>query len=239
MQPPATKQASSGSPLVGLIVLIVVGVLIWYFFFNNSSSPPATSDTSGHSPAPATATLAPAFADIHLSGQGDSVPQFSIPADNAAIVHFTYHGSGNFAVFSLDSSGGQNDLLVNTIGNYDGVVLMDVSTGEHSVALDVTADGPWTATIQHPSKAPAWNGQGRLAGTSDSIYRVTPATSGLTVVSVTYSGEDNFAIWTYSSESGRDLAVNEIGSYSGQITLPSATSLLEITASGAWSITPG
>lgn len=235
-QPPQKKQSSTGSALIGLVVVVV---LVWFFFFNNGQpSAPSAPSAAGPTHAPVvTSPAAVTFADIHLSGSGDSVPKFTIPVDSAAIAHFTYNGSGNFSVFSLAANGDHNDLLVNTIGRYDGIVLMDATVGEHSVAFEVTADSAWTATIEQPSRAPTWSGQTRLTGSGDSVYQVQPSTSGLTVVAVTFSGDGNDVLWTYSG-SGRDLAINSVGSYSGQVTLPAGTFLLEINASGSWSVSP-
>jgi len=47
----------------------------------------------------------------------------------------------------------------------------------------------------------------------------------------------NFAIWSYTTKT-RDLTVNAIAPYSGTKTLPKGMVVMEITADGAWSITP-
>jgi hypothetical protein len=52
---------------------------------------------------------------------------------------------------------------------------------------------------------------------------------------LSHRGSGNFAIWAYG-ESSRDLLVNEIGRYSGEVFLGGAT-LLEIVADGSWSMT--
>lgn len=126
----------------------------------------------------------------------------------------------------------------NEIGDYSGTRLFDDSLGEHSVAFEITADGAWTAIVKHPTKARSWTGSGPLTGNGDDVVRVAPSTSGLTVVTASHSGDSNFSISSFA-ETGRDLVVNEIGQYSGQVTLDAGTYLLEITASGTWSITPG
>ena len=113
----------------------------------------ADCGANGHCGADSDPEPTPAFAAIELSGTGDGVPRFEIPADVPAIAEESHTGSANFAIVTLAESGEQNDLLVNTIGNYTGTVLFDEQEGQHSVAFEVTADGPWTITIRPVSDA--------------------------------------------------------------------------------------
>lgn len=179
----------------------------------------------------------PAFADIALSGTGNSVPRFDIPEDTAAIAEVTYSGPGNFAMWTVDASGAQTDLLVNTIGNYTGVVLFDESAGSHTDAFDIESGGSWTIVIKPVTAAFSWNGQETLAGSGDDVAILDPASSGLKSTTLTHRGDSNFAIWGYSA-SNADLLVNEIGNYSGEVLLADGTFLFEITANGPWTMSP-
>jgi hypothetical protein len=58
-------------------------------------------------------------------------------------VTFTHSGSSNFAVWAVDGSGKQIDLLVNEIGPYSGTVLMPLATRYLSVDA---ANASWSAT---------------------------------------------------------------------------------------------
>jgi hypothetical protein len=194
-----------------------------------SRTPEPVSD-----PAP-TPTPGPAFEDISLTGTGDSVPSFEIPEGAAAIAQVTHDGSSNFAVVSLAADGSDNDLLVNVIGNYSGTVLFDESSGVHSVALEITADGAWTIVIKPVTSARSWDSASALNGSGDDVVQVNPQTSGLVTVAIQHTGESNFAVIGYSS-SGSDLMVNEIGSYAGEVPMASGTILLEVTADGSWTI---
>ena len=102
--------------------------------------------------------------------------------------------------------------------------------------IAIEADGAWTIIVRDESLADVWDGQATLTATADSVIRVEPPISGLTVVTVAHEGEGNFAV---TAEGGLipDLIVNEIGAVSEETTLPVGTNLLEITADGAWSIT--
>lgn len=181
----------------------------------------------------------PAFAAIELSGVGDSVPRFDIPEGVPAIAAATHTGGANFAIVTLSEAGEQNDLLVNTIGNYSGTVLFDEQDGQHSVAFEVTADGPWTITVRPVTEARSWDGETALVGASDDVVRVDPAVSGLLTADVSHSGAGNFAIIAYGGGPfGQELLVNEIGAYNGEVLIGDGTFLLEVAADGSWSITP-
>ncbi|MBA3688122.1 MAG: hypothetical protein H0W81_04775 [Chloroflexi bacterium] len=203
-----------------------------------SVAPGETANPTANPTAVTTSERTPglAFEPITLSATGDSVPRFDIPSDAAAIAVITYTGSSNFAVFSLANDGSNNDLLVNTIGNYSGTVLFDTNSGQHSVAFQVTADGPWTIVIKPLSKARSWDSSTPLTGVGDDVVRVAGALDGLTTVRITHDGESNFAVFGYSG-SGTDILVNEIGAYDGEVLLADDTLLLEVTADGNWSVT--
>jgi hypothetical protein len=182
--------------------------------------------------------VAPAFVAQSFKGKGDHVAKFTIPNESAAIARITNSGGENFAVESLDSSGSLNDLLVNTIGAYRGTVLFDTQAGSHSVAFKITSTGSWTVTVAPVSDARVWNGASALKGSGDDVVAVVPAISGLVTVNVAYSGADNFAVTAYTS-SDSSLLVNTIGKFSGQEQLPDGTIVLDVIASGAWSMAPG
>jgi hypothetical protein len=202
---------------------------------SGASAPPASAVASA---APAASATPVSFKAIALEGSGDKVIKFTTPADSAAIATFAYAGSGNFVVTSLAADGSENDLLVNTIGAYSGTVLFDAQSGEHSVALKIEATGAWTGKIQPTSAAPVWNGKTKLTGKGDEAIRVSPAASGLTVLTVAGTGQGNLVVIGYSPD-GQDLMVNEIGKYSGQVQLADGSFFLTIESDGPWTISPG
>jgi hypothetical protein len=197
---------------------------------------------SGREPASEAPTESPPpsliFDDIELAGEGDKVPKFTTPDRAISIAEATHKGERNFAIATIDAAGEQLDLLVNTVGNYQGTVLFDMESGYHSAAFEVTADGAWTITVKPVADAPKWDLSGKLNGSGDAVYLVSPPSSGLVTLDITNDGERNFAVIAYTILSG-DVLVNEVGNYSGQVLLPDETVLLEITTDGAWSLTPG
>jgi hypothetical protein len=125
---------------------------------------------------------------------------------------------------------------VNVIGNYSGTVLFDEPG--HSVAFEVEADGPWTISIKPLASARVWNPAGGLSGRGDDVVRLSPASEGLVTLSLTHDGESNFAVTSYGADD-RNLLVNEIGVFAGEVALPAGTLLLQVEADGSWTGTPG
>lgn len=226
--PTPTTAAESGSPSPTSTPVASVR--------SSSTAPPSTSTpTATASPLPSL-EAEPAFASIELNGTGNAVPRFEIPADAVAVADITHTGASNFAVWTIDESGEQTDLLVNAIGNYAGTVLFDEADGSHTVAFDVEADGTWAITIKPVTEAFRWDGSESLAGNGDDVAILVPPSSGFKSTTLTHNGDGNFAIWTYGDTT--DLLVNEIGVFSGEVLLTSGTFLFEITANGPWSISP-
>lgn len=175
------------------------------------------------------------FKAVVLAGTGNSVPKFRIPRDAVAIAKISHRGSSNFVVWTLDRSGTQVDLLVNTIGNYQGTVLFDEQADQHSVAFQIDADGPWKIRILPLTKAEHWNGHKALTGRGDFVVVLDPPSEGLTTTVIQHGGSSNFAVWAYGETP--DLLVNEIGQYRGESLMPAGTLVLEITADGRWRFT--
>jgi hypothetical protein len=186
-------------------------------------------------PEPATA----AFKEIALKGKGNKVAKFTIPEDASAIAFMTHKGKSNFIVHSIGADGEMLDGLVNEIGNYSGNVLFDTDADEHTVAFEIDADGAWTITVKPVSAATAWDPRSTLKGKGDGVYNVSPASSGLVTLDLTFKGESNFIVHAYTLDGYEGLA-NEIGPFSGQVLLPDGTFLLEVVANGGtWTAMPG
>ena len=196
-------------------------------------TPEATpSEAPSAKPTPEAPPVAAVPADAVYSGFGDSVIQVALPdgPDSAGVGTLTHDGSSNFAVWSLDTNMAQLDLLVNTIGSYQGTVPLDLRQGDQTTALEITADGNWTVTL-HSLQA-VRTVTGTTAGVGDDVfwYSGKPAAAQLT-----NDGDSNFAVWSYGESS--DLLVNEIGPYSGTVRWPGGTNLVVVNAVGNWGVT--
>lgn len=173
-------------------------------------------------------------ADIVYGGVGDSVLQIELPAgpDAIGIASFTHSGSSNFAIWSLDESLAQSELLVNTIGSYAGTVPFNLSTSERITALEISADGPWVVTLRDVLTLREAPQGGSTTGQGDDVLLYF---GDVTVADITHTGESNFAIWSYGA--GSDLLVNEIGNYTGSVRWQAGDALIQVSADGPWTIT--
>lgn len=176
----------------------------------------------------------------NVSGSGDDVITGVTLESGIFRVHFKHDGSRNFIVESYDDTG-DTSLLVNTIGAYDGYVLLE---GTSPYAFEITADGSWTYTIEQLTDAKqddahivfAEDGSAvSFTGVGDYVTDIWAGSSG--AWQFTHDGDRNFAIWLYTAD-GRDLLVNEIGAYDGKkmVSIPTGSkAFFEIHASGNWS----
>jgi hypothetical protein len=243
----------------------IVGVIVVLAAIGSQSKPPATAPLSASgSPSPAILSIPPsepaptelspsaepssaapevtvepsiplAFDPIKLTGKGTKIVRFEIPEGQAGIAVITGKSSSNFAVWTVDNTGQTTDLLVNEIGSYSGTRLFDDQIGSHTVAFKVESKGSWTITVKPVGLAKTWASTSGTSGKGDMVLQVQPFIDGLAVSRVTHRGESNFAVWSYSA-GGRDLQVNEIGHFDGEVLWPSNTTLVVIEADGAWTI---
>lgn len=129
----------------------------------------------------------------------------------------------------IRADGQDIDLLVNEIGSYTGVRPLDFE--ERPAALKMEASGSWQVVVKVAQKAPIWTG--KMTAKGDTVFLIPPGTvAGLDTIKITHSGRSNFAVWAYGDR--RELLVNEIGTYSGEVLLPSGTVAVVVEADGAW-----
>lgn len=189
----------------------------------------ATTTTRAPAPPPPPPTTEPMLPTEVFSGTGDSVVRIATPGMRAAKI--SHRGSRNFVVRSIDDSMESTDLLVNEIGNYDGVVPVDFD-GSVSTGFEVTADGPWRIEIGDPDLLRMADGP--FNGRGDDIVTYM---GGVGPATIQHSGSRNFVVLT-TFKGDRDLLVNEIGNYSGTVVLRGPTYVI-VSADGEWSVTPG
>ena len=242
------KKARRGKPITG----IVVGALAFFVAIGVSAAvvnpgsslrapladeggsvPAASAPSTEPSEEPSEAPPAPVVvpADNVYSGSGDSVLAIELPDgfDSAAVATIAYTGERNFAVWSLDSGMGQDDLLVNEIGAYNGTVVFNLS-GAGISSLEITASGPWTVTVRSILSLREFV-VGAASGHGDDVL-IFRGQAG--VASITHNGSSNFAVWKYGDRT--DLVVNEIGAYEGSVRWTAGPSLVAVSADGDWSI---
>jgi hypothetical protein len=196
---------------------------------------PRPTSTKGPTSTPKpTNTLTPVPTPVVLSGTGDSVVD-SPWTEGPGLLQISYSGGSNFAIWNYDSNGEKIDLLVNTIGSYEGTVPLDFADDERTTRFEVTASGPWEIEILPLSMVRKESIPGTFTGNGDDVVALTNGDPDLMVVDAS-TADGNFAIWSYGTDSGRDLLVNEIAPYTGTVIVPKDTFCLVISAEGDWSI---
>lgn len=167
---------------------------------------------------------------VSVSGSGQDVTQLEVAA--LSRVELTHTGQRNFIVKAIDAKGNE-ELLVNAIGSYEGIRWLDA--GRYT--FEVQADGDWTitATAMGRDDAAASN----FEGTGDSVSGVFMAPSGNTAYTFTHAGERNFIVYAQCAN-GSHLLVNDIGATEGAALLRADGTLCfwDVQADGAWAIAP-
>jgi len=144
------------------------------------------------------------------------------------VARFTHNGESNFVVWAYFDGG--KDLLVNTIGAYEGTRPV---VGDELV-LDIDADGAWTVEI-----APiGWAADAAFSGRGDAVSGVfDPPSTG--PWEFWHNGTSNFVVWLHCA-GGSNLVQNEIGPVSGSgiVAFEEGPCCWEVEADGDWSLKP-
>lgn len=168
------------------------------------------------------------FEPVTQQGSGDSI--IELPA-GAGIVTSSHNGSANFIVQVLDANNGSTgDLLVNTIGAYNGTAAYGITAFGEGVRLQVTADGAWELTIAPIASAPDL----AASGSGDGVF-LYGGDAG--AAALTHDGAANFIVQQHSDDFlAMGLLVNDIGAYSGTVPMGAGPSVVTVMADGGWTI---
>ncbi|WP_224763684.1 TM2 domain-containing protein [Salinibacterium sp. ZJ70] len=175
------------------------------------------------------------FEPVSQAGSGDNL--ISLPVGvSAGLVTATHDGSRNFVISVLDANNqSTGDLLVNTIGGYNGTTAWGFNALGDGTTLQITADGAWSITISPISTATRLDGA--ASGTGDMVLLYS---GGASKLATTHSGSRNFVV---SEETAKmfsfGLLVNEIGAYDGVVPLSSGPSAITVSADGGWTLAVG
>ena len=140
-------------------------------------------------------------------------------------------GQSNFSLWTLGTDNSMEELLVNTVGAYHGVVAMDFDGTNPAARLQVSASGPWSLTFSDPSTAPSFATSDSGLGDAVIAYNGSANTAAFTS-----KGQGNFAVMQFDSTGqSENLLVNTIGAYSGSVPIDSS-GFLVITDDGKWTV---
>jgi hypothetical protein len=192
-----------------------------------------TEDPTDEAPAEPSTTLPKKRT---YTGSGDDVIKFKEAITDPVLVTTKWTGADdNNTIYAYDADGNEGDLLVNTIGAYNGTAITNISVDSSLKALKIEGSGNWKITLKPITDARAWDGEGTLKGSSDDVVNVVDVFNTLDEMRFKSTGADG-NISVYGLGESQDLIVNEIGNFSGDYLVPPGTTLLQIESDGRWEI---
>jgi len=200
-----------------------------------NTPPPTNTPLPTNTPRP-TITPTPQPQPVILTGTGDSIVDF-VKWSGPAILHVKHVGGSNFILKNYPANGNEYyDLLINTIGSYEGTLPLDFIDGQLTARFEVKAGGQWEIQVLPFDTIRREIIPGVIQGVGDDVlaFRTTHNTDVLKVDASQASG--NFIIHAFTRSGKIDLAVNEIAPYTGTVLLDSGTVILIINTTGPWSL---
>jgi hypothetical protein len=204
----------------------------------NTAAPtntPAPTKTSVPTNTPTTApSPTPPPQPVELSGKGNKIVDFE-NTFGVAFVHIIYKGSRYFSVKNLDSNNEGIDLLVNTVGSYDGKRPLDWRNDQHTVRFEIKSSGDWTITVYPVAKQYLHICQvpGECTGNGDDVLIFEGKTPD--IMEYDFKGDRYSSIKSYTTND-YDLLVNDTGSLQGSTVIPAGSFILEVVTVGDWTL---
>jgi hypothetical protein len=240
---PVTKRHKWPWVVAGVVVLIfVIAGIAGQRDTTQTTQPaaaPLVAQTTTTSPVPAPATIQPTTTTtttslppappVVKSGRGDDV--VTIERAGVKIVKFECPKCTSNTIVKTD---GAESLLVNTIGKYRGQHWVDIRDGSVTSTYTINAKGAWTLTVGGLDMARSI-ASGPVTGTGDDVVILGHESKS---AAITNKGEGNFIVQVVSLDTlGIDLAVNQIGGYSGTVPLD-GPAIVQVNSAGSWTVTP-
>jgi hypothetical protein len=170
---------------------------------------------------------------ILLNGIGDSVFDFN-KWDGPAILHIEHTGASNFVLKNY--ARGESDpidLLINTIGAYEGTIPIDIFEGEQTARFEVKADGAWEIQVLPMGMSRRESIPGTVTGIGDDVFYIDGGGADLLKADASQASQ-NFVVYALSDR--RKLIVNQIAPYTGTSIIDSDSFMIIVNATGPWSI---
>lgn len=190
---------------------------------------PTAEPTQAVTPEP---TVAPITEPNIYDGNGDSVIDISAPdGNNGAFVLYVKGNSesSHFAVKGYDSNNNPTELFVNTTDPYEG---QTIDPALKTVQLEISAKGPWHIESRSLLSCRQLSPSSPVEGSGDEILLVS---GGASIAHISgNTSERHFAVKAYGSSGS--LLVNTTDPYDGTTKIDPDATILEVTATGEWSI---
>jgi len=172
---------------------------------------------------------------IVYKGNGDDVIDLQIPFSPAFVDVVGPIQQGNFIIFSYDVND-DKELLVNALDNYVGRRFLLIAN--ETRRFEIMSNGEWEITILPFAKiyVHILDIPGIYHGSNDDIVMLRGNEPDL--LEVKSIGESNFIIFAPSLSANRNILVtNEIAPFLGTYILPNDAFLLDVMATGEWTLT--
>lgn len=205
-----------------------------------AGSTPTTSSTGIRTELPPILG-APDIRVQRFQGEGSRVLDIEKPADAPALVAMEGNAASRyFSVTALGAGNEQKDLLASAAEPYRGVRLLDADFRAGSLRLEVEATGPWTIELRPVSTARKVAVPGQFQGNGDDVLLIE-GTPDLARFSGNKGGRDGrgagfFGARAYGGQYP-DILFSASDPYEGQVTVPTETKVVEVEATGPWSVT--
>ena len=181
------------------------------------------------------------FQPFVFSGTGDAVTELTVIPARYVVASIKVSNNGDNNYFGVEQVNGDLEdvtLLVNTVGDYQGSVLVDTerygTDGKVAFSVDANRNGNWEIIVT-PLVASESNS---FAGAGDYVSGVF-LSPGISTWKFSHDGTSNFKVFCYSLSGDNDRVVNEIGAYEAEssVTLGEGYVFWVVQADGNWSIT--
>lgn len=145
----ANVAVSRGARIVLFLVVIALGggLSISGQDTNKHSGTPATDTTTGVTETQQTPVEEPKE-PIVLTGNGQQATELFTLDKGLIRFKISHAGEGHFAIWLMDDAGNDIELLVNTIGSFDGSKAVKINKNGQYL-LNVSAEGPWNVSIEN------------------------------------------------------------------------------------------
>lgn len=174
---------------------------------------------------------------MSFSGTGDGVINLPEP-----LIHvfgrINNQGKGNFIVSTYDQQNEKLDLIVNEIGNYQGVKPLALEDDKIISTIEIKSEGDWSIEVFHITDIQKFTSckiGTSCTGVGSDVLLIDPYRSEIKNASFANAGKGNFIVESFGSH-GLDLIVNEIGNYFGQSIIPGQLVFLFIESDGDWTV---
>ena len=171
---------------------------------------------------------------VTYRGSGTKVLKIRRPEAGDALVYLKADPGrdGLLTVFGVDSAGRRTGFTLTSFGKaYEGVRLLDLTSLTRTTALEISTEGRWVVEIRSARSAPAFGGT--ASGRGDTVFRYDGAAGTATI----RGGADMkpFVVMSYRDGFPR-LVTTGIGVMNERKTWPAGPALVEVQATGRWTI---